>query len=192
MNHIKSILFDLDGTLTDPRIGITKSVQYSLTKLGISEPELEKLIVFIGPPLRDSYKKYYGFSEDKTNEAVQYYREYYAGKGIFENEIYTGIKELLIALNERRSNLYVATSKPTVYSKRIAEHFTIIDYFKSVEGSELDGKKSDKAELIKYILDKYGIKNEETIMIGDREHDIIGARKKRYSINRCRLWIWIS
>jgi len=176
MIKFHNILFDLDGTLTDPVIGITKSVQYSLEKLGIIEPNTEKLIGFIGPPLWESYKRYYGFDDSKSNLAVRYYREYFGAKGIFENVPYDGIEDILSKLNVKKRNVFIATSKPAVYSRRIAEHFDMTKYFVSIEGSELDGRLSNKVELIKHIMEKYNINQEETIMIGDREHDIIGAK----------------
>jgi phosphoglycolate phosphatase len=179
MTNFHNILFDLDGTLTDPKIGITSSVQYSLKKFGIIEPELEKLTVFIGPPLWESYKCYYGFNEEITNLAVKYYREYYSDKGIFENEIYNGIKELLVKLNDEKFSVYIATSKPTIYAKQIADYFEISNLFRSIEGSELDGKLSNKVELIKHILGKHNLNKDETIMVGDRKHDIIGAKENR-------------
>lgn len=176
MMTIRNVLFDLDGTLTDPKVGITRSVQYSLAKLGIEEADAEQLTAFIGPPLWESYEKYYGFDEAKANSAVSFYREYFSREGIFENSLYDGIEALLSRLNERGLRLFIATSKPTVFSTRIAEHFGIAKHFESIEGSELDGRLSNKAELIAHILEKRGLEGEETIMVGDREHDIRGAK----------------
>jgi phosphoglycolate phosphatase len=177
LEHFTTLLFDLDGTLTDPKIGITKSVQYSLEKMGILGGSLDSLVKFIGPPLKESYVKYYALCDEDADLAIKYYREYFSVTGIFENALYTGIDVLLKELWERNTVLVVATSKPTVYSKRICEHFDIMKYFTAIEGSELDGTRSSKAELIGYIIKKYGIDKERTLMIGDREHDIIGAKR---------------
>lgn len=170
------ILFDLDGTLTDPKLGITKSVAYALDKMGIVNVDLESLRRFIGPPLQDSFMEYYGFSEEKSKKAVEYFREYFRENGIFENEIYDGIKKLLEDLKNRGLTLAVATSKPQVFAEKVLEYFEIKQYFTSIVGSELNGNRSKKAEVIQCVLDELRIINkEEAIMIGDREHDIIGA-----------------
>ncbi len=177
MNSMENVLFDLDGTLTDPKLGITSAVRYSLQRLGVDAPSAEELTVFIGPPLWASYKKYFGFDEEKANEAVTLYREYFAERGLFENELYAGIPELLAALRERGLRLFVATSKPSVYARRITDHFCLTEFFQSVEGSELDGRRSDKAELIAHVIASFGLDKRWTVMVGDREHDIIGAVK---------------
>lgn len=171
------ILFDLDGTLTDPKIGITKSVQYALRKLGINEPDLDKLDPFIGPPLMDSFKKFYNFDERKAWQGVEYYRdEYFNKKGMFENTLYEGIPELLEKLYKSKS-LYVVTSKPTVFSEQIIQHFHLSKYFKKVVGPDLHIKNPSKEILIKSVLDVHeNEKKENFVMIGDREHDIIGAQ----------------
>lgn len=169
------IFFDLDGTLTDPMIGITSSVQYALSKFGISVRYLKELIPFIGPPLTQSFREFYGFSEDQAEKAVQYYREYFSPKGIFENEIYPGIAQLLVSLYESGFELAVTTSKPRVYAERILKHFGIDEYFSLVAGSELDGTRVYKNEVIQYALNAYGISGEDALMIGDRKHDIEGA-----------------
>jgi phosphoglycolate phosphatase len=171
-----TVLFDLDGTLTDPRIGITKSVQYALAKMGIVENDLDSLTTFIGPPLWDSFRRYYSFDEDRSDAAVKYYREYFSETGIFENELYDGIVELLVELGRSRVTVRMATSKPAVYAVRIADHFDIAKYFASIEGSELDGRLSNKGELIRHILSKYRLERARTVMVGDREHDILGAK----------------
>lgn len=169
------IFFDLDGTLTDPMLGITSSVQYALAKFGISVRYLKELIPFIGPPLAESFRQFYGFSGEQAQEAVKYYREYFAPKGIFENEIYPGIPELLENLHNAGFELAVATSKPRVYAERILRHFGIEEYFSFVSGSELDGTRVKKAEVIQYALDAYGIRGKDALMIGDRKHDMEGA-----------------
>ncbi|AGK97230.1 HAD family hydrolase [Clostridium pasteurianum] len=175
-----TILFDLDGTLTDPKLGITKSIQYSLKYFGIFENNLDDLKKFIGPPLKDSFKEYYNFSDTDANSAVDKYREYFADKGIFENRLYTGIIELLNKLCSEEKNLIIATSKPTVFAERILKHFNIHQYFKFVAGSNLDGTQSKKGEVISYALKqgKYWDKD-KIIMVGDRKYDVIGAKEAK-------------
>lgn len=174
---IKCILFDLDGTLTNPEEGITNSVAYSLNYFGINVDDKSQLRKFIGPPLKQSYMNFYGFDSDKADLAVSKYREYFAPKGIFENEVFDGIDNLLNMLNNNGIILAIATSKPTIYAKDIIKHFKLDKYFKDVYGSELDGRRTDKAEVIEYALNNIGIDRENVIMIGDRSHDIIGANK---------------
>ena len=172
------LFFDLDGTLTDPKTGITKSVQYSLKAFGIDIANPDELVPFIGPPLRDSYKNFYGFSDADAEKAVAKYREYFSEQGIFENAVYSGIGDLLKAQAASDRTLAVATSKPTVYAEKILKHFNIDSYFTFVAGSELDGRRSDKRLVIQYALDNLNITEvSRVIMIGDREHDILGAKK---------------
>ena len=172
---MKHILFDLDGTLTDPMIGITKSVQYALKHFGIEVADLRELIPFIGPPLRESFEKYYDLTPEQSEEAVEVYREYYGPTGIFENAVYPGVPEILEQLLAAGAQLYVATSKPTVYAGQILEHYDIRDPFTFVCGSELNGERVKKADVIQHILDKYQIAPEDAVMVGDRHHDIEGA-----------------
>lgn len=172
-----TILFDLDGTLTDPKLGITKSVQYALEKFEIHEKNLDSLTKFIGPPLRDSFREYYLLDKTDAEKAVEYYREYYSPYGIFENEIYPEIPILLDKLKSTGKILIVATSKPTVFADRILHHFNIEKYFDSVVGSNLDETRTAKGEVIEYILTNLDSKKREGIvMVGDRKHDIIGAK----------------
>ncbi|PKL18744.1 MAG: phosphoglycolate phosphatase [Spirochaetae bacterium HGW-Spirochaetae-5] len=176
MKKYKHIIFDLDGTLTDPGLGITNSIMYSLKKFGI-EAERSDLYKFIGPPLRESFNLYFGFDKDQAEQAVVYYREYFSEKGMYENEIYPGVSDLLPELNRQNRKLYIATSKPQEYSLRILEHFGILKYFDFVSGSNMDGTMSAKSDLIERIIPL--IDNGElncTIMIGDRSYDIEGAR----------------
>ncbi|WP_449622769.1 HAD family hydrolase [Robertmurraya sp. Marseille-Q9965] len=176
MGKYKIILFDLDGTLSDPKEGITKSVQYALQKLGINEPDLEKLEPFIGPPLQQSFAEYYGFDPEKTQQAIDFYRERFKQKGMYENELYPKILQLLKSLQEQQLTLIVATSKPTTFAEKIAKYFNIDQYFSLIVGSNLDGTRTSKTEIIHYIIDKYKDHPlEDFIMIGDRKHDIIGA-----------------
>lgn len=173
----KYILFDLDGTLTDPKVGITKSVQYALIKNGIECEELSDLEKFIGPPLKESFIEFYSFDEKRAEESVNYFREYFKDKGIFENEVYEGIPEVLRELKKQNLIIAVATSKPTVFAKRILEHFDLAEYFDIVAGSNLDGTRTDKGEIIDFVLTELGIGGqEEIIMIGDRKYDVIGAK----------------
>lgn len=176
MRKYKHIIFDLDGTLSDPGIGITNSIMYSLKKFGI-DAERSVLYKFIGPPLRESFGIYYGFDKDQAEQAVVYYREYFSEKGMYENELYPGMSDLLLELNHQNRKLYVATSKPQEYSLRILEHFNILKYFDFVSGSNMDGTMSAKSDLIERIIPL--INNSElidTIMIGDRRYDIEGAK----------------
>lgn len=172
-NHI---LFDLDGTLTDPREGITKAVSYALGQHGIIVNDLSELECFIGPPLQATFTEKYHFSEAEAWGAVLSYREYYKDTGLYENEVYGGIRELLGLLLSQGRRLYVATSKPTVFAKTVLEHFQLTAYFSMVCGSELDGSRSAKTEIIQHVLDTCRIHTSEAVMIGDRKHDLIGAR----------------
>lgn len=172
------ILFDLDGTLTDSGIGITNSVMYALKKYGIEVSDRRKLNKFLGPPLSYSFEKYYGFSEEDAKTAVEYYREYYRENGIFENSVYNGIEDLLKALKNKNKIILTATSKPEVFAKQVLEHYDIAKYFTYIGGSNLDGTRVKKYEVIKYVLESCGIVDlSKAIMIGDREHDIIGAKE---------------
>ena len=176
MNKYKIILFDLDGTLSDPKVGITKSVEYALQKMQIQESNIDELECFIGPPLQDSFAEYYNFDEEDKQKAIDYYRERFKEVGMYENELYSNIPNLLKSLNDLNYRLVVATSKPTVFSEEILRHFNIDHYFDLVVGSNLDGTRTAKTDIIQYIIDKYnGHKLEDFIMIGDKKHDIIGA-----------------
>lgn len=180
-NKKKVILFDLDGTLTDPGVGITNSVMYALEKYGITVSDKSELYKFIGPPLMQSFEKYYGFDQNKAERAVALYREYFQDRGIFENEIYDGIQQLLDALKAQGKVIGLATSKPEIYAKQILEHFGLDGYFDFISGSMLNGERTDKGEVIAWAIqllrEKQRYTLEEMVMIGDREHDVIGARK---------------
>ncbi|MBJ9974524.1 HAD family hydrolase [Pseudomonas sp. S75] len=173
--HQSTILFDLDGTLTDPRLGITRSIQYALAKLGIDEPDLTRLEHFIGPPLLQAFMQFYGFDEAKAWQAVNFYRERFRVTGLYENQVFEGIPALLQALNEQGRTLYVATSKPWEFAREIARHFAFDRYFKVIYGSELDGTRTNKVELIAHLLHEERLDPTQTLMIGDRKHDLIGA-----------------
>lgn len=170
-------LMDLDGTISDPKEGITKSVAYALNYYGIQVENLDTLEKFIGPPLSDSFQDFYGFDREKSLEAVEKYREYFKDRGIFENELYPGMEHLLKTITEQGGKIVLATSKPEVFAKRILEYFQISEYFTFAAGSTLDTTRNKKADVIRYALDTLGITQEEAVMIGDREHDVIGAKK---------------
>ena len=174
----KYLLFDLDGTLTDPGLGITNSVMYALRKFNINVEERASLHKFIGPPLRHSFETFYGFSGEKSELAVQYYREYFKSQGLYENKIYDGIEDLLTQLKERGKSLIVATSKPECFAIEILQHFNLYGYFDFVAGATMDETRNKKSDIIKYALDSCNIYDKSSaIMIGDREHDIIGAKE---------------
>ena len=176
-------LFDLDGTLTDSREGITKSVQYGLKCVGIEEPDLEKLEVFIGPPLLDSFMGIYGLDEETARAAIGAYRERFAPIGIYENKMFPGIKEMLKSLRDAGIHLAVASSKPQPFVHRVLQYFDIEQYFQVIVGSELDGRRGTKEEVVEEALRQLGVldmSNEQRrsncAMIGDRKFDIQGAK----------------
>lgn len=173
----KYILFDLDGTVTDPMIGITKSVQYALRKFNIEVENLNDLCKFIGPPLKDSFMNFYGFNEEDALKAITFFREYFSVNGLYENTVYENFEDMLIALKEQNKSLIIATSKPTVFAEKILEHFNLKKYFDFIAGSNLDNTRTKKADVISYALEQQGLtETSEIIMIGDREHDVIGAK----------------
>jgi len=172
----KHILFDLDGTLTDSAEGVTRSVHYALSKFGI-QTSPEKLKLFVGPPLQKSFEEVYGFNEKQSRRAINYYREYYRGKGIYENKLYPNIPEMLQALKDSGKKLYLATSKPTFFATRVLHHFAIDSYFISIAGSNLDGTREEKSAVISYLFVNNGeLEKTNTVMVGDRKHDIVGAK----------------
>ncbi|WP_439860295.1 HAD family hydrolase [Pseudomonas sp. MBLB4136] len=175
--HYQNLLFDLDGTLTDPREGITRSVQHALAQLGIDEPELASLEHFIGPPLLQCFMHSYDLDEATAWQAVRHYRERFSEVGLYENRVFDGIQALLETLNGQGRRLYIATSKPTLFAERIAAHFGFARHFQAIHGSELDGTRTDKAELIGHLLQVEVLNPAGTLMIGDRKHDLIGARR---------------
>lgn len=186
------ILFDLDGTLTDSKPGITTCVQYALHRMGIEEPDLNKLEPFIGPPLMDSFHDFYGFSEEQGKQATAYYRERYSVTGLFENEVYPGIDRLLADVKTSGKKLAVASSKPQVYVERIMDHFGLLTYFDVVVGSDLNGTRTKKEEVVeealrqllpeqlfREIMDRKfpnALKYDTIAMVGDRRFDIEGAK----------------
>lgn len=173
------ILFDLDGTLTDPKLGITSCVQYALEAIGQPEPDNNKLIPFIGPPLKEMFMSYCNVDEEMGEYLVAKYRERFSTVGMFENEIYDGIRELLISLKQSSKKIAVATSKPQIFSEKILEHFDIKDLFDVIVGSELNGKRTNKADVIKEVIEQFGegFDVNQAVMVGDRKYDVIGAKE---------------
>jgi phosphoglycolate phosphatase len=173
-----NLLFDLDGTLTNPFQGITKCISYALERMGRPSPPREELIWCIGPPLKYSFAKLME-TDDKVliDKTLTFYRERFGTVGLFENEVYEGIPETLGALQAMGHRLFLATSKPRVYAKRIIDHFGLTQYFKEIYGAELDGTRNDKTSLISYILKTESIAASEAAMIGDRKYDMIGANE---------------
>lgn len=171
------VLFDLDGTLTEPSLGITNSVMYAFKKFGIEIKDRSELYKFIGPPLIDSFVEYYGFTRENALKAIEYYREYYSVKGIFENRLYDGIKELLASLYSKGKKIILATSKPQKFAEQILKHFEIDKYFCFVGAATMDEKRTQKDEVIEYVLKECEIDTSKAVMIGDRKYDVLGAHK---------------
>ncbi len=171
----RCILFDLDGTLTDSGPGITASVAYALRKLGLEPREPEKLRPFIGPPLLWSFAHFYGLDEAQSREGVRLYREYFTAGGMFENSVYPGIPEALECLKSAGFRLAVATGKPELFSRQIVDHFGLADYFEAVCGAAMDESRTEKADVIRYALETLSLRAEDCLMVGDREHDVLGA-----------------
>ena len=169
------ILFDLDGTLTDSGPGITRCVQYALASFGIEEPDLEKLNCYVGPPLLESFMNFAGLGCEEAQQAITKYRERYEAEGIFENEVYEGIPEVLAYLKEKGKILAVASSKPEKYVEQILEHFEIRKYFTVVTGSEMNETRTDKGEVIAETLRRLGAEDSrsDVVMVGDRSYDVI-------------------
>ena len=175
---IQNILIDLDGTLTDPKVGITTSARYGLEKVGHPISEDTNIDWIIGPPLKASLAKILNVDADDTlaEQALMAYRERFAVTGLYENHVFEDVAETLAELKRRGYRLFLATAKPTVYAKQILEYFNLAQYFTEIYGSELNGDRTNKGELIQYILEQQGIQADQCIMVGDREHDIFGAR----------------
>jgi phosphoglycolate phosphatase len=169
-----ALFFDLDGTLTDPKPGITGSIQYALRKLDRPVPSQDELTWCIGPPLRASFVVLLG-GESLADRAVELYRERFADVGLFENSVYPDIEPVLVALSQSGGRMFVATSKPHVFATRIVAHFALRHHFEHVFGSELDGRRVDKSDLLAYALKQAGVDPAKTLMIGDRSHDMAGA-----------------
>lgn len=176
----QTVLFDLDGTLTDPFEGITRSIQYALERMGAPVPDAQELRWCIGPPLWESFSVLLN-ADDRAiqDQAVAYYRERFTVTGLFENTLIEGIDEVVRSLAEDGRRLFVATSKPHAYAGKIVEHFGLMPYFGKVYGSELDGTRSAKADLISYLLEQENVDPGTCAMVGDRKHDLIGANANR-------------
>ncbi len=178
MKNYQYILFDLDGTITDPKVGITNSVAYALKSFEIEVEDLDTLSKYIGPPLRDSFMEFNGFSKEEAELGVKKYREYFSVTGLYENTVYNGMQILLQNLKNKDKVLILATSKPIIYAKKILEHFNLLKYFTFVSGSEMNGDRSNKKEVITYALEQNKIMDlSGVIMIGDRHYDITGAKQ---------------
>jgi phosphoglycolate phosphatase len=178
MRPKRSVIFDLDGTLTDPKPGITRCIQHALSELGRVVPDADELHWCIGPPLRGAFAKLLDTSEDATlDRALALYRERFSSTGLYENALYPAIPAALAELRGAGYQIFVATSKPQVFAIRIIEHFSLTDMFEKVYGSELDGQRADKGELIAYLLTSEHLEPSAVVMVGDREHDVVGARK---------------
>ena len=174
----RAVLFDLDGTLTDPRIGITRCIQHALAALGATPPPERELLWCIGPPLRASFTRLLGTEDQELlDTAIARYRERFSTVGLFENTLYDGIVELLAGLRSRGYRTFVATSKPRVFAERILDNFQLSSFFDGIHGSELDGTRVDKGELIAHLLAVEGLQPDDVIMVGDREHDLVGGAK---------------
>lgn len=177
MKSYSTILFDLDGTLSDSSQGIINSIIYALEKYDVNDYDMPLLRKFLGPPLHESFEKFMGFDKEKSLQAVKLYREYFSSKGLFENEIYGGVSDLLQNLKENGKALIVATSKPQLFTDRIMEHFNLAKYFDFIAGSNMDTTRSKKAEVIEYAVTECNIKDKSSVvMVGDRAEDMIGAQ----------------
>lgn len=176
MNVYDILLFDLDGTLTDPAEGITNSVAYALGKFGVEVEDKRELYKFIGPPLVEAFAEYYGFSKEDSEKATAFYRETFRVKGLYENKVYDGVRELLEALKQKGKKLVIATSKPEEFTLKILKHFDLLKYFDFVAAATFDSTRNTKDKVIEYALENINIADKsKVVMIGDRHHDIDGA-----------------
>lgn len=174
------IFFDLDGTLTESGPGIVNSVEYALKKMGYEVIDRALLNRFVGPPLLDSFMRFFNMSREQAEQGITYYREYFTKKGMFENSVYDGVKDTLDALKSAGKILAVATSKPEKFAVRIIEYFELAHYFDKVCGATLDASRITKADVIQYAIESSQLKNEDkstVLMVGDRKHDILGAKQ---------------
>ena len=178
----KYVFFDLDGTITEPEEGIINGVLYALSRFGITVEDRTTLYPYIGPPLRDSFRDYHGLSEEDTEQAILYYREYYSTKGIYQNDIMPGMEQAFRILRKHGCHLYVATSKPELYAKQILEHLKLDGYFDIIAGSTFDKARDTKAAVIEYLITSIAANQikpvvDDIIMVGDRKFDVLGARE---------------
>ena len=173
----QTIFFDLDGTLTDSGPGITRSVAYALNKWNIKVGDYSVLNTFVGPPLAESFAKYYNFTPEQCQKSIEYYREYYVEKGMFENSVYPGIRELAAYLKDAGRKLVVATSKPEAFAVQIMEHFGLAQYFDRIAGASMDENRVEKADVLRYAIEAGSYDRSGAVMVGDRENDVRGARE---------------
>lgn len=176
---IKNLLIDLDGTLTDPKVGITTSARYGLNKVGYVVPEDDNIDWIIGPPLKASFAKILNVAvdDDLAEQALLGYRERFSVTGLFENFVFPEVEATLAVLQQQGFRLFLATAKPIIYARQIMQHFKLDQYFTELYGSELNGDRTNKGDLIAYILEQQQLNITECLMVGDREHDILGARR---------------
>ena len=172
----QNVLLDLDGTLTDPGLGITNSVMYALRKFNIEEKDRTKLYPFIGPPLMESFQRYYSMSPQESRLALDYYREYFSVKGLFENQVYDGCERFLSRLRDKGHSLILASSKPELYVKQILDHFHLSKYFLFIGGSDMEETRVNKKDVIAYCLRSAKLAPGDCVMVGDRMHDVAGAK----------------
>jgi phosphoglycolate phosphatase len=176
ISNFDTLLFDLDGTLTDSTEGIVKCLEYALERMGYDIPEDTNK--FLGPPLYTSFAEFCGMNEEQVNEAVGIFRERYSTVGLFENRVYDGVPEMLKRLQDGGKRIMVATSKPEVYAMRIFDRFGLSPFFETVGGANINGTRNNKDEVIEYVLEKAGISDRSRVlMIGDRRQDVLGAHK---------------
>ncbi len=179
MMRFDTVLFDLDGTISDSGLGITRSVAYALSRFGIQVEDIRSLERFVGPPLADSFRDFYHFTLEQCAQGIAWYREYYREKGIHETECYPGICALLRRLHDSGRAVALATSKPTVFAEKIIEEYGVTDCFDLILGCELDGRRGKKTEVMTECLQRLGItkeKKDRTVMVGDRNYDVDGAK----------------
>ena len=177
MIHIKSVLFDLDGTLTDPFVGITASIKYALERMNRPIPDDKTLGRFIGPPLPVSFSRYCGMTAEEAENALSLYREYYQKDGVYALTVYDGVIEMLKNLKAAGKDLFIATSKPEKFAEMIADKFGFSEYLDGVAGASLDLSRNEKADVIRYALERFGIEKSTAIMVGDRNYDVFGAKE---------------
>ncbi|MBR3294750.1 MAG: HAD hydrolase-like protein [Clostridia bacterium] len=172
---IKNVFFDLDGTLTDSKEGIIKSAQYAFEKLGLPVPAFEEMYWVMGPPIRTSFRERIHLSEEDAFRGLRYYQERFGSVGYLENRVYEGVEQMLGELKDLGYRLFITTSKPTFYTNEILKHFGLDRYFTYVSGSDMDGTHGSKAEVVRYVIENFDCEKDETVIVGDRDHDILGG-----------------